>query len=50
MNLQIGDDVRTVHNDQLVCLNPQDMALTLFTRFKIWPVHNCQTEGDQINI
>ena len=50
MHLQIGDDLRTVHNAQLVYLNHQDIALTLFTRFKIRPVHNCQTEEDHLNI
>ena len=44
MHLQIGDDLRTVHNNaQLVYLNCQD-------RFKIWLVHNCQTEEDHLNI
>ena len=27
--LQIGDDLRTIHNDQLVNRNHQDIALTL---------------------
>ena len=50
MHLQIGDDLRTVHNAQLVYLNRQDIALTLLTRFKIWLVHNCQTKEDHLNI
>ena len=50
MHLQIGDDLKTVHNSQLVYLNRQDMALTLLTRFKIWLVHNCQMEEDHLNI
>ena len=27
-----------------------DIALTLLTGFKIWLVHNCQTEEDHLNI
>ena len=50
MHLQIGDNRRTVHNDQLVYLNPQDIALTLLTGFKIWLVHSCKMEEDQLNI
>ena len=50
MHLQIGDNLRTVHNAQLVYSNRQDIALTLLTRFKIWLVHNFQTEEDQLNI
>ena len=50
MHLQIGDDLRTVHNDQLVYSNGQDIALTLLTRFKIWLVYNCQMEEDHLNI
>ena len=50
MHLQIGDDLRTVHNSQLVYSNRQDIALTLLTGFKIWLVHNCQTEEDHLNI
>ena len=50
MHLQIGKDLRAVHNDQLVYSNCQDIALTLLTRFKIWLVHNCQTEEDHLNI
>ena len=50
MQLQIGDDLRTVQNYQLVYLNRQDIALTLFTRFNIWLVHNCQTEEHHLNI
>ena len=49
MHLQIGDDLRTIHNAQLVYLNRQDVALTLFTGFKIWPVHNCKTEENHLN-
>ena len=41
MHLQIGDDLRTVHNAQLDYL---------LTGFKIWLVHNCQTEEDHQNI
>ena len=50
MHLQIGDDddLRTVHNAQLVYSNCQDIALTLLTGFKIWLVHNCQTEEDHL--
>ena len=44
MNLQIGDDLRIVRNDKLVYLNHQDIALTLLSGFKLWLVHNCQTE------
>ena len=44
MHLQIGDNLRAVHNDQPVYSNCQDIALTLLTRFKIWLVHNCQME------
>ena len=36
MHLQFGDDLRTVHNAQLVYSNRQDIALTLLTGFKIW--------------
>ena len=50
MHLQIGDNLRTFHNDQLVYSNRQDIVLTLFTRFKIWLVHNCQMEEDYLNI
>ena len=50
MHLQIGDDLRTVHNAQLVYSNRQDIALTLLTGFKIWLAHNCQTEEDHLNI
>ena len=46
----MGDDLRTVHNDQLVYSNHQDIALTHPTRFKIWLIHNCQMEEDYINI
>ena len=48
--MQIGDDQRTVHNHHLVYSNCQDIALTLFTRFKIWQVHNSETEEDHLNI
>ena len=44
VHMQIGDDLRTVHNAQLVYSNCQDIALTLLTGVKIWLVHNCQTE------
>ena len=50
MHFQIKDDLRTVHNAQLVFSNRQDMALTPLTGFKIWLVHNCQTEEDDLNI
>ena len=50
MHLQIGDDLRTVHNAQLVYSNHQDIPLTLLNGFKIWLVHNFQTEEDHINI
>ena len=50
MHLQIGDDLKTGQNNQLVHLNPQDKALSLFTRFKIWLVHHCQSEEDHLNI
>jgi hypothetical protein len=50
MYLQIGDDLWTVHNAQLVYLNHQDIALTLLIGFKIWLAHNCQTEEDHLNI
>ena len=50
MHLQIGDDLRTVHNAQLVYLNCQDIALTLFAGFKIWLAQNCQMEEDHLNI
>ena len=44
MYLQIGDDLRTIHNDQMVYLNRHDIALTLspdsrygwFITFKCW--------------
>ena len=49
MHAQIGDNLRTVYNDQLVYSNRQDIALTLFTGFKIWLVNNCQTEEDHLN-
>ena len=39
-----------LQNDQLDYWNCQDIALTLLTRFKIWLVHNCQTEEDHLNI
>ena len=48
--LQIGNDLRTIHNDQLVYLNFQDIALTLLTKFKVWLVHNCQVKEDHLNI
>ena len=38
MHLQIGDDLKTVHNEQLVYWKRQDIALTLFTGFNIWLV------------
>ena len=50
MHLQIGDDLKTIQNDQRVCLNPGDIALTFITRFKISLVYNCQTEEDHLNI
>ena len=50
MHLQIGDDLRTVHNAQLVYSNRQDIALTFLTGFKIWLVHKCQMEKDQLNV
>ena len=50
MHLQIGDDLRTVHNAQLVYLNRQDIALTFLTGFKILLAHYCQTEEDHLNI
>ena len=50
MHLQIGDDLRTVHNAQLVYSNRQDIALTLLTGFKIWLVHNSPKEKDHLNI
>ena len=50
MLLQIGDDLRTVNNDQLVHFNHQDKAVTLFRGFKIWLVHNCKTEEDHLNV
>ena len=49
-HLQIGDDLRTALNDQLVYSNRQDIPLTLVTGFKIWLVYNCQTEEDHQNI
>ena len=48
MQLQIGDTLRTLHNNQLVYLNCQDIALTLLTGFKIWLFRNCHTEEDHI--
>ena len=50
MHLLIGDDLRTVHNAQLVNLNRHDIALALLTGFKIWLAHNCQMEEDHLNI
>ena len=50
MNLYIADDLRTVHNDQMVDLNRQDIGLTILTGLKIWLVHNCQMEKDRLNI
>ena len=50
MNLYIADDLRTVHNDQMVDLNRQDIGLTILTGLKIWLVHNCQMEKDNLNI
>ena len=50
MHLQIGGNLRTVHNDQLVYSNRQDIQSTLFTGFKIWLVHNCNTGEDHLNI
>ena len=50
MQWQIGDDLMTVHNDQLVYSNCQDFTLTLFSRFKIWLIHNWQTEENHIII
>ena len=49
MHLQIGDDLRTIYNNQLVYLNHQDIALTLFTGFQKWLAHNCQTGEDHLN-
>ena len=37
----------TIYNDQLAYLNRQDLALILFTVFKIWLV---QMEEDCLNI
>ena len=48
--LQIRDNLKTIHNDQLVYLYRQDIALILLSRFKIWLVHFCQTEEDTENI
>ena len=50
MDLQIGDNLSTVHDDQLVYSNRQVTALTTLTGFKIWLVHNCQMEEHNINI
>ena len=50
MHLHIGDNLRTIYNDQLDYLNRQDIALSLFTGFKLWLVHNCQIEEDHLNI
>ena len=49
MHLQIGDALRTLHNDQLVYSNRQDIALTCLTGFQLWLVHNYQTEEDLLN-
>ena len=43
-------EIASIQNAQLVYLNCQDIALTLFTGFKIWLVHNCQTVEDHLNI
>ena len=50
IHLQIGDDLRRVHNDQLVYSNRQVIALTLHTGFKTELAHNCQTKVDYLNI
>ena len=50
MHLQIEEDLRSVHNDQLVYSKCQDIALTLLSGFKIWLVHDCQTEEDHLNV
>ena len=50
MHWQIRDNLRTAYNDQLVYLHCQDIALTLFPRFKIWLVHNCQAEEEHLRI
>ena len=50
INRYLRDNLRTVHNDQLVYSNCQDIALILLTGFKIWLVHNCQTEEDHLSI
>ena len=50
MHLQIGDDLRTVHNDQVVSSSRPDIAVTLLIGFKILLVHNCQTEEDRLKL
>ena len=50
MHLQIGDNLRTDHNEQMVYFNCQDLAMILVNIFKIWLVHNFQTEEDHLNI
>ena len=50
MHLKIGDDLRTVHNDQLVYSNCHDIALTLLPGVKIWLVYNFQMEEHHLNI
>ena len=50
MHLQIGDNLRTVHNAQLIYSNRKYIALTLIPGFKTWLDHNCQTEEDHLNI
>ena len=50
MYLQTEGDLKTVHNDQLVYLNYQVIALILFIGFKIWMVQNCETGEYHLNI
>ena len=47
---QIGDNLWTIHNDQLVFSNRKDIVLTHLARFNIWLVQNCQTEEDHLSI
>ena len=46
MHLQVGDNLIFI----IIYSNCQDIALTLTTGFKMWLVHNSQTEEDQLNI
>ena len=51
MHLQIGDNLRTIHNDQLVYLNCQDVALILYMGFTLFIMMEiCVTDNSKLKI